>query len=142
MEEPRAGESLELYRASSKRWPPPRPLWEHVIVGIVVGLVVLWLASVLYDQIDHTRRIRLHHQLWRIRNAVLMYESMMGEAPKSLEELPQTFAVDPKSGQRFPLLEGITFDAQGQAIDPYGNAYRYDRAAGAVTSGSPCCQTW
>jgi len=144
---------IEGVRAVVKEIKPPelsneliakkkRRFWEYIVLAIVLAIAGFFLVQEGASQVRHFKELMLRHQIWRVRNAVVMYYSMFSSMPPDLVVLTQTKVVEPRSGVSFPILEGVKIGKKGFVVDTFGYPYDYDNQTGRVSSTAPCCKLW
>ena len=122
--------------------PPRRPLWEYFVIIPVVALSLMVTVSLFRKEMSHVRQMMLRQQLLQIRSGILVYHALNHMLPSDLRTLAYARTVAVPGGESFPLVEGIGFNGNGEAVDSLGYPLRYNPSTGRVASTAPCCQYW
>lgn len=119
-----------------------RPLWERIIIYLVILVSFLYIGVEGRAQIVHFRHMMLRQQLLEIRNGVIFYNLVYGALPPDLATLSKATMSDPHGKKPFPILDEIDEDKDGRLVDPLGYPYQYNGRDGSVQSTAPCCWQW
>jgi len=117
-----------------------RSLWEIIVVAVVVALTVIMGAAIYARRVDALKSRLLMHELAMLRSSAMLYIIINHERAESLGDL--------KSG-RFEAggvvhgyVDSLPGSGDGEAIDPFGNPYRYDSKSGWVSSTTEGFEHW
>lgn len=134
-------ENIRVFKEAKDIKVHRRPRWEYVVVAVVLVVVGVSIAVTYDQQVKHFRQVMVRQQLWQIRNAVLMYNTLYRNIPPDLVTLARTTVKDPRSSIDFPLLENVRVEGN-KVFDPLGYEFDYNSIVGTVSSRAPCCTLW
>lgn len=117
-----------------------RPLYEFVVVVVVVALAVVLGAGLYAGRMKINKSRVLVQELASLRSSLILYKLINRENPPSLQSLAsgEYQAGDVKR----PFVESVPVARGGEMIDPFGNPYRYDPGTGWIWSTSPGFEAW
>jgi len=128
-----------------------RTALEALLTVIAISLLLIAAADRFYSGIRPVRETALRVELGTLRSAVNIYALINKRLPDSLGELVEKNIVIPKDsivGREYAIefqgryVEGMTTDALGAPLDPFGKAYGYDPATGRVYCAQAGYESW
>lgn len=112
-------------------------LVELLIVSCLIFILIGMFAGYAGVVLRVGRDIALRNELTNIRMAILHYEIINSNTPKSLKDLTKEYLTYQKEGVKIKknkFLISCRQDKDGNLLDPYLNKYSYDASRGLVWS--------
>ncbi|MBI5561484.1 MAG: hypothetical protein HY894_01330 [Deltaproteobacteria bacterium] len=128
-----------------------RTALEALLIVVAVSLLLIAAADRFYSSVRPIKETALRVELANLRGAVTTYALFNGRLPPGLSELARNNIVIPKhaiEGKDYAIeigsryVEGMTVDKDGNLLDPFGAAYKYDPVTGRINSASAGHETW
>lgn len=109
-------------------------LFEFIVVGVVIALLLGTLAFYLNRIVEEARKTALHHSLNCMRVSIELYRIHNGNYPNDLRNLTEEAYKFSKTRSIFSVkyIKSISQDTEGYPMDPFGNRYSYDPKTGNV----------
>lgn len=120
----------------------PRPKYEWAVLGAAFVAAIV-IAFGIYTKRDAAQKGKLLiSELSNIRSAVTTYKMLNKVNPPSIDDLSKlNYSFEPGEAAK-PYLNKVKTNTKGEAIDPFGNPYKYDAQTGWVVSITKGFEKW
>ncbi len=128
-----------------------RTALESVLVLIFMSIILIIAIDRYASYAKNIKETLLRVELSNLRTSINYYAAAYKKLPVSLKALVQEGAASAKkdiTGTDYNIIisgryvEGMSVDAEGYPLDPFGKRFGYDPETGMLRSGSPGYEKW